>query len=232
MSQPVDPFATFDAAYVLGALSPEDRSAYEQHLATCTACARSVQELAGLPGLLAQVDTQAVAQVTAPAGLPDSTAQPPAGLLPALLGKVRTHRRRRLVAGVSAAVAAAAACIALVVAVFLPSAPPLPDNAMTPLATAPVQANASLTATSWGSSVELSCSYKDGGGSPGYGSYGADYVLVAVRHDGSEQQLATWLAVPDATARMTIGTSLSPSEIKYLEVRDDSGKALLRLPVS
>lgn len=27
-----DPFATFDAAYVLGALSPEDRQRFEEHL--------------------------------------------------------------------------------------------------------------------------------------------------------------------------------------------------------
>ena len=42
-----------DAAYVLGALSPADRQAYERHLRDCQECQDSVQRLAGLPGLLA-----------------------------------------------------------------------------------------------------------------------------------------------------------------------------------
>ena len=35
---PPDPYREWDAAYVLGALSPRDRRAFEQHLATCPAC--------------------------------------------------------------------------------------------------------------------------------------------------------------------------------------------------
>ncbi|MEV6626447.1 zf-HC2 domain-containing protein, partial [Amycolatopsis sp. NPDC051114] len=68
-----DPFATFDAAYVLGALSPEDRQRFEQHLRMCDRCAASVRDMAGLPGLLARVD--------APAVLPDA-GPPPPDLLP------------------------------------------------------------------------------------------------------------------------------------------------------
>ena len=47
-------FAHHDGAYVLGSLSPADRSAFERHLAGCADCALGVRELAGLPGLLAQ----------------------------------------------------------------------------------------------------------------------------------------------------------------------------------
>lgn len=47
-----DQYAEWDAAYVLGALSPTDRRAYERHLAECAACRSAVAELAGLPGLL------------------------------------------------------------------------------------------------------------------------------------------------------------------------------------
>lgn len=47
-----DPFREWDAAYVLGALGPRDRRAFEAHLATCEACRGSVTELAGMPGLL------------------------------------------------------------------------------------------------------------------------------------------------------------------------------------
>ena len=33
-----DRYAEWDAAYVLGALSPSDRRTYERHLAECAAC--------------------------------------------------------------------------------------------------------------------------------------------------------------------------------------------------
>jgi predicted anti-sigma-YlaC factor YlaD len=40
------------AAYVLGALTREDRHRYERHLRGCPACRRELVGLAGLPGLL------------------------------------------------------------------------------------------------------------------------------------------------------------------------------------
>jgi hypothetical protein len=50
-----DEFALYDAAYVLGALSPADRRDFEDHLKVCATCAGSVGELAGLPGLMSRV---------------------------------------------------------------------------------------------------------------------------------------------------------------------------------
>src|SRR4051794_40547905 len=50
-----DAYAEWDAAYVLGALAPAERLEFEGHLALCTRCRASVAEIAGLPGLLAQV---------------------------------------------------------------------------------------------------------------------------------------------------------------------------------
>jgi len=49
------PLCRDDAAYLLGALSPSDRREFETHLAGCASCQRSVQQLAGLPGLLGKV---------------------------------------------------------------------------------------------------------------------------------------------------------------------------------
>ena len=45
-----DEFALYDAAYVLGALSPADRREFEAHLQGCPACASAVSELAGMEG--------------------------------------------------------------------------------------------------------------------------------------------------------------------------------------
>ena len=62
-TQENDPFVTFDAAYVLGSLSPEDRHEFELHLRECPECSRSVGELAGLPGLLSQVHSAPILEV-------------------------------------------------------------------------------------------------------------------------------------------------------------------------
>lgn len=48
-------YADWDSAYVLGALSPTDRREYEEHLAGCEECRRSITELASMPGLLARL---------------------------------------------------------------------------------------------------------------------------------------------------------------------------------
>ena len=42
----LDKFAQWDAAYVLGALSPAERREFEEHLASCPSCQAAVSELA------------------------------------------------------------------------------------------------------------------------------------------------------------------------------------------
>lgn len=80
-------FAFDDAAYLLGALEPDERQAYERHLASCPICQQSTAELSGLPAVLALVD---------PASLDTLEAEPlPESLLPRLLAEVNRHRSRR-----------------------------------------------------------------------------------------------------------------------------------------
>jgi anti-sigma factor RsiW len=208
-----DPFATFDAAYVLGALSPDDRQRFEQHLRECERCAASVRELAGLPGLLARAEPPPASVDAGP---------PPPELLPAVLRRVRRGRRiRTAVTSVSAAVAVSA-CVALGVVAAWPAPSPPPSVAMTALGQFPVRADARLDAFAWGTQVDMSCSYTGG-------HSGGEYVLVAVARDGTETVLATWKAVPDNTAHLVIGTALKTSDLAALEVRLGSGRALLRL---
>jgi hypothetical protein len=109
-----DPFAMWDAAYVLGSLDAEERRQYEAHLSSCARCREAVGELSGMPALLALLDPdQAAALDDASPELP----QPPAELPDSLLAKVswRDRRRRRL-SGTTPAAAAVVAAAAAVVA--------------------------------------------------------------------------------------------------------------------
>lgn len=148
-------FREWDAAYLLGALTPGDRHAYEDHLASCPLCSAAVGELAGLPallGTLSAADAMALLDADAEQGAeavfagaadplavgsgveaPDSAPD----LVPALLHRVRRIRRIRRwsFAGAVVAAAAVAAAVALVLpgALAAPGAPGTPGASSTPV---------------------------------------------------------------------------------------------------
>ncbi|MDT4939442.1 MAG: hypothetical protein QOG80_3113, partial [Pseudonocardiales bacterium] len=99
-------FAHDDAAYLLGALSSEDRAEYEAHLATCDLCRASLAEISTVPGMLAGI-TEADLEDAA-AGSP-----PPDTLLPRLMRAARSERRTRRWVVTAGAGLAAAAIVAL-----------------------------------------------------------------------------------------------------------------------
>ncbi|WP_171905349.1 anti-sigma factor family protein, partial [Cellulosimicrobium cellulans] len=63
---PPDPYREWDAAYVLGALGPQDRREFERHLATCAACRDSVAGLAGMPGILGMLTPEHATALAGP----------------------------------------------------------------------------------------------------------------------------------------------------------------------
>ena len=230
-------FAHDDGSYVLGALSPAERQAFEEHLGGCPECARSVQELAGLPGLLARVDPG----VLEPPTDHDPDPGPP---LPVLVQQVRRAQRRRTLAtaGIAAAAAVAVTVVALVgTGVVLgdreptsPASEPgsavgsAADVPMVPIGHAPVSASLVFESVAWGTRLDLTCTYT--AEDTEYDApAGATYALFVRARDGQLEQVATWRSLPDKTMRLSAATALSRGDIRSVEVRTADGTSVLRL---
>jgi Putative zinc-finger len=217
-------FVHDDGAYVLGALSPAERLAFEEHLDGCAECTRAVRELAGLPGLLGRVDAGVLD------GPPED--EPPSpSLLPALLVEVRRTRRRRLLTTAGLA-AAAALLVAVPVTVWRSSedAPP-PPAAAQPMETvggAPVRAMLSLEQVTWGTRLGLTCTYDEEYREPGEPSE-VDYALFVRARDGQVEQVGSWRAVAGKEMQLSAATSLTAEEVESVEVRTAEGRVVLRL---
>lgn len=208
-----DPFRYDDGAYVLGALSPEERDAFEDHLLRCDACVARVRQLADLPELLAGVAEDEIASEP----VPDT-------LLPRLLrAAARNQRRRRAVIGALAAVAAAC-LIALVVALWPAPSSSVPRQSFTAVAQAPVQATAVLTPKPWGTAIDVHCKYVHDVGDVEY-----RYNLIVYDRSGRGHRLGDWRLPADRDIDYQAGTSLSPRQIARLDITLPDGTPVLQL---
>ncbi|MDW3845381.1 zf-HC2 domain-containing protein [Micromonospora sp. BRA006-A] len=210
-------FAHDDGAYVLGALAPADRVAYERHLAGCAQCREAVAEIAVLPGLLGRLD---------PAGLEQFLeVGPETSRVPALLDAARERKRRersrsRRRYALTALAAAALAVLAgvgvgLVQSPAEPTKPPVALASMRPVAgTVPVHAEVGLTETPWGTEVTMHCGYdRRAGHREAY-----TFRLVAHGPDGATEQIGSWLAAPGDDLRFSGVTRFTKGELVRLEL--------------
>jgi putative zinc finger protein len=233
-----DEYVMWDAAYVLGSLSPADRREFEAHMGTCKPCRDAVAEISGMPALLSRLDSDEVAQIDE---LGQAASAPPPlrpELLTSLLKRVTWQRRRSRV--LTWAVAAAAAAV-LVVGVFvawrsnlaIPSPEPPPSASalvMTPVAT-PSELSATITLSShrWGTQIEMTCSYAAESKTADSDVAGDKLAMVVVGRDGSQTQLATWVALAGVSASPMGSTSMTLDQIAAVRVVSvDNGKVLLQ----
>jgi anti-sigma-K factor RskA len=200
-----DPFAHDDAAYVLGALSSDERAAFEAHLASCPECAERVRELSSMPALLARVPASVYRH---------EQEAPPAILLPHLMSRVRFEQRRRrwLTAGLAGL---AAACLVALAVVAWPSSPgpsaPRP-LAMSAVGDSPVHATAALSSVAWGTKIDLVCEYYTNPAQQW------DYQLVVVDKRNVAHPAGSWKLVPGKVAHFTGGTALARDQISKVEI--------------
>ncbi|KDA06537.1 transmembrane anti-sigma factor [Microbacterium sp. CH12i] len=218
-------FADWDAAYVLGSLSPADRALYERHLAQCGVCRAAVAEIAPTLGLLSRVlpeRAQALLDTDAPSPGPDPTRRNSV----IELGEARARRRRTWwVGGIAAAVALVIGIAAVpIVSSLIPAASQ--TVALEPVEEAPLTASVALTEVAWGTRIDMTCRYEKNVDAPpdGWG-----YALVVIATDGTESELSSWRAYPESTTRLSAGTALDASAIAAVEIRAvATGTVLMR----
>jgi len=243
MSAIPDKFADWDAAYVLGALSPAERRDFEMHLASCPPCQAAVAELAGLPGLLAQVSPADAAmlsmavdnQVDGVSADGATEAEliepgPPRSLLPKMIKKARSRRRKMVaaVAGIAAAVVLVIAGLATA-AGLLPIRPASPQRvAFSAVVPSGITAVADVIPEKGGTKVNVECVYAEVN-DPRPGGGHENYSIVVVDRSGDASEIKKWPATPNKQMRPTGTTPLKVSEIADLEIRQsDTNEVLLR----
>ncbi|MFD1537448.1 anti-sigma factor family protein [Nonomuraea guangzhouensis] len=231
-----DPYAEWDAAYVIGALSPRERLEYEEHLSGCAACSQAVASLAGIPGILSTVPAD---RALRPPHADPSPAEVPTSLLPELMKSSRRARRWGRIR--TAAVAIAAAVAGVMVSPLLPerqeaalpmqASPLLPEQQETALPMlqtipSPVTAEVRVIQEPWGTRVELTCRYAVPADPAPPKTF--EYALYVTDLMGSSTRLATWMASPDTTTMPVGTTGLTMKQIRSIDVRlTKNGRILL-----
>lgn len=224
----------YDAGpYVLGALDPDERRLFEDHLATCAECRSEVQDFAGLPGLLSRLPAAEAIEV-----LTDHAA-PVTPLSPTLLESVRKERRARRWRAVAIGSAAAAA-VALVVGIgttvvrddtagrpsalptTAPTVPPQPFVKSVP--TVPAAAEGTIREYNGITRFSMSCRFTGP----------ADdqkriWVLRMVPKNGEPVELARWPVLNPESYSVSLPVPLPRDEIAEFDVTNAKGEVLLAL---
>ena len=232
MSETIDRFRDWDAAYVLGALDFEDRREFERHLPTCSACAAAVAEFAGLPGILGKLTpgdaVSLLANDDVTTGVDDHLRD---GVhIPGLvqrLAAAASRRRRRIRLGMIGTAVAVAAILAVGGVVYTAGQPTIgPAVAMAPLHQHVITASLSITRKTWGTRFDWSCSYP--GGTTPYASP-VSYDLVVVTKSGTRSIVATWSSTGPHATGLTASSNIAYDDISSVEIRlTGSSAPLLR----
>jgi len=227
-----DRYVTWDAAYVLGSLTSNERREYEAHLETCERCRSAVADISGIPALLAMLDIEDVRALDEEA--PETPPLRPE-VLDSILEKVRWRRRRnRWLTSAAVGVAAALLAVGVVIAirpeiVGLENYSPQETTQamdMAKVSDTPINASITLTGFGWGTRIDMACSYGEWGQS---GTIPPQNLgMIVVGRDGSHTEVATWLGLSGATALPSATTPMQKDDIAAVQlVSSDNGKVLL-----
>jgi hypothetical protein len=217
--KPDDDLAEWDAAYVLGALSLEDRRTYEGYLAANPARAAELTEFAGMPGILNALSRDEAVALTDLAGVPPTQNQPDnvASLAHAAAKRQQRTRRTWLAATVASAAAFLIAGGIVGATVFPQSAAPpqtVAMQAMQPTPRGGLTAELAVTEKKWGTELNWACQYtKD------WSRNVASYDIVVTKHDGVQQTVGSWKPAGDEATGLSAATSIPTSQIRTVDIR-------------
>jgi len=216
---PDDDLAEWDAAYVLGALSLEDRRTYENYLAANPARSAELTELAGMPGILNALSRDEAVALTDLAGAQPSQDRPDNVSSLANAAAKRQQRSRRT--WLATAVASAAALVitgGVVGATVFPRSPaPVQTVAMQAMQPTPrggLTAELAVTQKKWGTELNWACQYtKDWSRDVG------SYDIVVTTHDGVQSAVGSWKPAGDEATGLSAATSIPTSQIRTVDIR-------------
>jgi predicted anti-sigma-YlaC factor YlaD len=215
-----DSFEHADAAYVLGALDPQEAVEFQAHLAGCPACRARVDEARETVALLGAADASDFAG-------PDPAETPmPDTLLPGLLRRARRERNRRtlITAGLAAAVAACLVALAFLVWPTGDNGSAQPERAaFVALRPSPVTASAQLVDKAWGTEIDLQCKYRQ------EVDESHPYGLRVIDKSGLAHGAGSWSLVPGKTVTFTGGTAVPRDRIAEVQITRPDGTAILQL---
>ena len=201
-------------SYLVGALSPAERSMLEMHLRDCNTCRDDLNELSVLPGFLGRLTPEQVI-----GGFPP----PPESLLTGLLARaqsVETARRRRLHRWQGAVVAVSLAAAAIVGVLVFPKAsiPGTSYQLHSALTSTPSAGEVTLVTKPWGTELILVMKNLPAGTS---------CIAVVTDGQGRIEVVGTWGATTTHAAQVTLATDISTAHLRTITVETAAGRRLL-----
>ena len=218
-----DPFKDWDAAYVLGALSHEERREYESHLAHCDECSGAVSFFAGIPGILGKLDSKTAVGLIDGATTESSDESLFLQKLAKRAEQVRGKTRIRLTIGiVAAAIISISVGVTTGVLVHSSSSVATSDSnsigtlmRVTNLQPQVMTASFRITSKAWGTRFDWNCSYP---ATPRYGQSLTSYDLAVIDTSGRRSIIATWSSSGSKAVGLAATSALPQSQIKSVEV--------------
>ena len=191
-------YREWTAAFVLGALGPDDRAAFETHLAGCEACLTDVADLAPVAGLLNRIEIDAetapprVAELATTAIREEWTAMQ------------RSRRRWQSATGVAAA--------ALAIMFIVPALSGDDQDQGTSISLSPGSAasgTVQVVPKTWGTAVQIQVTNLP---------ESETYIAWAVGADGTWEQMATWGPTPSSSAKVDGASSIAAAELSQVVI--------------
>jgi Putative zinc-finger len=224
-----DRYREWDAAYLLGALSSEERLEFEAHLPDCPDCRAAIAESAGVPGVLRRLDVASAVRIR---DLPDAAPieDPAPTNVARIAGSIRRRRRIFTTAAAAAVVAALTGGIGGGLTVGAALAGHAPASTSTtaqlhPVGDSHVSASLTMASIAEGTRLDWRCKYPQ----QGVWSGTTAYRLVVQTPDGSWRTVATWSGSgsgKEADGLSTV-TSIPRQDIRAVEIRLPEAKTAL-----